>query len=129
MSVIVYNKNTGKYLRRRSGSYNDQRWTAHWKIQQTIESKQNKETMSKDAYNEWLWAEVDKILFSANPEDARVYASKGSALTSVGTYHRLGAKMTWPDRLEAHEIEKVYVCVIKPDGTSNCDDDGGSHAT
>ena len=70
-------------------------------------------------------------IFSAAPEDARVYASKVSALTSVGifvksetgTKLRPRSKRVLPDYLELHEIKEAYVCVVRPDGTSNCDEE------
>jgi hypothetical protein len=66
----------------------------------------------------------DKICDAA-PEDARVYATEGSAISSVGVFNRdkIGSRTyVLPDYLEIHEIKEAFVCVMRPDGSSNCDD-------
>jgi hypothetical protein len=65
-------------------------------------------------------------IFNAEPGDARVYATKGSATASVGVFNRdrIGSRTyILPDHLEIHEIKESFVCVLRPDGSSNCDDE------
>ena len=71
-------------------------------------------------------------MFGATAEDARVYHSASSALNSIGrrtkNHSRTSHKQpSWhkvlPDHLEIHEIKMTTVCVMRPDGTSNCDEE------
>jgi hypothetical protein len=80
-----------------------------------------------DKYQRNVEQFLEDRIFDSDPEGARVYASKGSATTSVGKWSRSGnswrGKMVLPSHLEIHEIKESYVCVMRPDGSSNCDDD------
>lgn len=144
MPVIVFNKRTGKYLRRHSGSF---RYT--WRMLQY--KKGYKEEIIKRFGNCPSWKRDDEenarireergtkiaaflkdTLCDAEPGDARVYATKRSALTSVGrrttwvaTENRDKSEKVYEplDHLEIHEIKEVSVCVMRPDGSSNCDDE------
>lgn len=132
MPVIVFNKRTGKYLRRHSGSYRHK-----WSMLQYRDGvrKEIKERFGSaiswredvEEYNKH-WSKVNNFLkdmiCDAPPEDARVYATKGSATASVGVIsvntdyiYRL------PSHLEIHEIKEAFVCVLRPDGSSNCDEE------
>lgn len=137
MPVIVFNKKTGKYLKRHSGSYTSLNRNAYYRAQEDLGIKIQplwKSVIDEAARNKQI-AEVlsaaELKVFSAAPEDARVYASKSSALTSVGksvkseTSNKLRPmwKRVLPDHLELHEIKEAYVCVVRPDGTSNCDEE------
>jgi len=144
MSVIIYNKRTGKYLRRHSGSYN--RFVRFLMFNKEIQNEVEKlfgecpnwTADDPEPHYEWrskaYMFRVDRAC-DAEPEEARVYHSKGSALNSVGELNpRLRGRHTpdkrlnipvyvLPDYFEIHEIKQVAVCVMRPDGTSNCDDD------
>lgn len=132
MSVIVFNKRTGKYLRRHSGSYRDKWDMLRYKKNISEEIKKRfggapEWSGNREAYYKYH-VEVNRFLkdmiCDAEPEDARVYASRGSALTSVGVLDRNRKDRVYklPDYLEIHEIKEAFVCVMRPDGSSNCDD-------
>lgn len=133
MPVIVFNKRTGKYLKRHSGSYRH-KWSMlrySGEIRKKVEEKlgptpswrEDREGFDKHQ------SEVNKLLkdsiCDAAPEDARVYAAKGSATASVGVWGWGSGRRVYklPDHLEIHEIKEAFVCVIRPDGSSNCDEE------
>ena len=136
MPVIVFNKRTGKYLRRHSGSFR-YKWS-DLKFKDDI----NKEILKlfgpvlnykedRENYRR-RQRKIDKYLqdkiFDAPPEEARVYHSESSAIQSVGDWRGPGntdgaGKCVLPDRFEIHEIKESSVCVMRPDGSSNCDDE------
>lgn len=134
MPVIVFNKRTGKYLQRHSDSYRH-RWSMLQYNKEIIKEvikklgpvplrREDREAADKyqAKLNEFL---KDKV-FNAAPEDARVYATEGSATSSVGMFSRnkIGRRTyILPDYLEIHEIKESFVCVMRPDGSSNCDDE------
>ena len=132
MSVIVFNKRTGKYLRRHSGSYRNKWSMLEYKsgvekeIKRRLGSRPswrvNREAFEK--YNTKVANFLKDMICDATPEDARVYASEGSAISSVGDWGRgnISSKCHLPDHLEIHEIKESFVCVLKPDGSSNCDE-------
>jgi hypothetical protein len=141
MRVIVFSKRTGKYLKRHSGSfghkvrmlqYNDKvRKTIIEKFGPYPSWKQDGVSIYQDFHRD-VHQFCEDLVFDANPEDARVYASETSATTSVGTRttwvvpeHRSSSNRVYvlPDHLEIHEIKESFVCVMKPDGSSNCDDE------
>lgn len=70
----------------------------------------------------------DKI-FDASPEEARIYHSESSALQSIGRWRRSKeerrayGKYVLPDHLEIHEVKETFMCIMRPDGSSNCDDE------
>jgi len=141
MPVVIFNKRTGKYLKKHSGSYRDLMWKAgfYGKLYNEIREKlgpaphRNKDEEAWNKYRQEVRQLAEEKAFSAAPEDARVYATEASAMSSVGK------RTTWiapecrtdnkkkvyelPDHLEAHEIKESFVCVMRPDGSSNCDED------
>lgn len=93
--IIVKSKITGKYLKRHSTSYNKFRRSVYCRVCKKL---------SSDEVNDMIHAEM----FSAEPLEARMYHSEGSALNSVGKYK--GGKNHMPDNLEFHEIwQVIYV--------------------
>ena len=140
MSVIVYNKRTGKYLKRHSGSFRHA-WSRLelrndiWpilieKFGKRISYRDDIEAARKQELKRRMYL-VD-LICDAEPEEARVYHSEKSALSSVGMLnpewnrHNRDSGIplyVLPDYLEIHEIKQAAVCVMRPDGTSNCDDD------
>jgi|WetSurSiteA1Bulk_404760.scaffolds.fasta_scaffold00299_10 hypothetical protein len=131
MPVLVFNKRTNRYLRRHSGSYHrlvnfmDYKRGMYEEILKRFGECPSWST-DREKYNEWGNKvhdfKVDKVC-DANPEDARVYASAGSALTSVGSWQRSTGKMKLPDHFEIHEIKEAFMCIMRPDGSSNCDEE------
>ncbi len=138
MSVIVFNKHTGKYLRRHSGSFRNAVQTSQYKskTREMIREKfgtcpsWHTDREKHDEYCNKVYRFSEDLLFDAEPGDARVYATEGSATTSVGVWDkdRNNARTyKLPAYLEIHEIKESFACVMRPDGSSNCDDgDGGS---
>ena len=132
MSVIVFNKRTGKYLRKHSGSYRN-KWIM-LRYRDEIGKKIEEEIgpgpswhEDRDGFNKHQ-SKVDELLkdsiFDTAPEDARVYATKSSAISSVGAWGKGSdhSKCHLPDHLKIHEIKESFVCIMRPDGSSNCDD-------
>ena len=139
MPVIVFNKRTDKYLKRHSGSYRHKWRRMHYSgnTQEEINKKFGHSPLwreDREAYNKYhakVNAFLKDMICDAAPEDARVYATKGSAISSVGAFDRdkIGSRTyILPDYLEIHEIKESFVCVMRPDGSSNCDDDNGTVA-
>jgi hypothetical protein len=134
MPVIVFNKRTGKYLQRHSGSYR-RKWHMMRYKKGVIEEitkkfgpcplwRKNSEAYAK--YQSKLGRFLRDSICNAEPGDARVYATKGSATASVGAFNRdrIGHRTyVLPDYFEIHEIKEAFVCVMRPDGSSNCDDE------
>jgi len=136
MPVIVFNKRTGKYLQRHSGSFNkkvrDMRWKLGKKICEIFGPAPSwYGGMSESAREEYEKYHVkvrqfcEDSIFNAEPGDARVYATESSAKTSVGVWNKPFKDRVYklPDHLEIHEIKESFVCVMRPDGSSNCDDE------
>ena len=134
MPFIVFNKRTGKYLKRHSGSYRDLRWRAAFqgKIYNEVSKEMGppppfEQKEDRAQYDREFNSIAEKLMFSADPGDARVYANEGSAMSSVGVLNRGPAyrkqKYKLPDHLELHEIKEAFICVMRPDGSSNCDED------
>ena len=140
MAVIIFNKRTGKYLRKHSGSYRACVLNWKWKKNNSklVEEKFGKNppwTQNERERRRCREYERDVHKFSidqvcdAEPEEARVYHSESSACGSVGRGKwRKGRtkdepKYILPDYFESHEIKQVAVCIMRPDGSSNCDDD------
>ena len=119
MGFIVYNKDTDRYLKKHSGSYRRFRWHVSYDIQKELKEKSvlrpaRTDTKAYDKYWSTIHKEVSKRVFSATPEDARDYLTKGGALNSVGFHGRkLGERMRLPDNLEIYEIKvkitKIYM--------------------
>jgi len=134
MPVIVFNKRTNKYLQRHSGSYRRRCSRLQYKNEVRKEIKEKFGSAiswreDEEKYNKY-WSKVNNFLgdmmCDAAPEDARVYATKGSATSSVGVFNRdeIGSRTyVLPDHFEIHEIKESFVCVMRPDGSSNCDDE------
>ena len=133
MSVIVFNKNTGKYLKKHSGSFNKLKNSILYRNAAYI--KEVIDTLGEDCLNNWREKKQheneiakirDKYLYNASTEEARVYHSGSSVLSSVGEgiwdKDKQVFKYTLPDYLEIHEIKTSYVCIMRPDGSSNCDE-------
>lgn len=133
MPVIVFNKRTGKYLKRHSGSYRHKWNTLRYRgnVQERINKKFGKSPLwreDREVYNKYhgkVNAFLKDMICDAAPEDARVYATEGSALSSVGAWGAgsTSNKYHLPDYLEMHEIKEAFVCVMRPDGSSNCDEE------
>lgn len=134
MAVLVYNKNTGKYLKKHSGSANNLKQSLLYRNKDY--TKELVDKFGEDILSSWLnrknhankIAEIrDNYLYNAPPEEARVYYSAKSALSSIGklkhTKGKKGFTYTLPDYLEIHEIKESFVCVMRPDGSSNCDEE------
>jgi hypothetical protein len=133
MPVIVFNKRTNKYLRRHSGSYRH-KWHMLRYNKEIVEEVQEKfgpvplwreDGQVAGKYQAKLSKFLKDKICDAAPEDARVYATEGSAISSVGVFNRdkIGSRTyVLPDYLEIHEIKEAFVCVMRPDGSSNCDD-------
>jgi hypothetical protein len=64
---------------------------------------------------------IDEVC-GAEPENARFYVSKSSALRSVGSSTKSSRTLVLPDYLEIHEIKElsIHIRVVEPDGSSNC---------
>jgi len=138
MSVIVFSKRTGKYLKRHSGSFN--RLVSMLSFKSGISDKIREELGQCPGWDngsglkkQYKWrVKSYKIredsVFNAEPGDARVYHSESSATSSVGIWDKdPGSKRTYklPDHMEIHEIKEAFVCVMRPDGSSNCDEGDG----
>ena len=135
MPVIVFNKRTGKYLKRHSGSFSHVVSMVKYKskYKEMINKifgtaprwgRNNSEEYYK--YHKKVRQFSEDQVFNAEPGDARVYATKGSATSSVGVFNRdkIGSRTyILPDYLEIHEIKESFVCVMRPNGSSNCDED------
>lgn len=134
MPVIVFNKRTGKYLRRHSGSFNNKRGMMRYKsgVKELLTKKLGPcprwyRYNSNSKYFEWQRDSttiLEDMICDAEPEDARVYTTEGSATASVGILNRGRNKKrvyALPDHLEVHEIKESFVCIMRPDGSSNCD--------
>jgi len=138
MPVIVFNKRTGKYLRRHSGSFRE-RWyrlgrkkSIEQDIIETFGPNISRFEYPKGYDKRQLKINMflkDKMC-DAPPEEARVYHSKSTALQSVGIWKRNDekhktsfGKYVLPDYMEIHEIKESFVCIMRPDGSSNCDDE------
>ena len=146
MPVIVFNKRTSKYLRRHSGSYRHA-WTRLGYRQEYIDKIENlfgprkpyirgneKAMEVYKQYNLKVNAFLIDEICGAEPENARVYATESSATSSVGErapwvrskqqfVSEDGKAYILPDYFEIHEIKESFVCVMRPDGSSNCDDE------
>jgi len=135
MAVLVFNKRTGKYLRNHSGSYNHFIGMIFYRagVRESM-IKQLGEYLDKHDYTQDYVAARDEwrrkarmfkadIACDASPEEARVYHNAGSTLISVGKSNGLGQKMTLPEYFEIHEIKQTVVCIMRPNGSSNCDED------
>jgi len=136
MPVIVFSKRTGKYLQRHSGSFNRKVSDMRWKLGKKIGEKFGPapawhQGMSEKAQDEYKRYHADvrqfceDSIFNAEPGDARVYASEGSAKTSVGTWDKPFKDHVYklPEHMEIHEIKESFVCVMRPDDSSNCDEE------
>ena len=118
MGFIVYNKDMKGYLKKHSGAYRRYRRYISYDIQKELKEKSVLQPSREDtkAYDEYwgaVYKEVSKRIFSATPEDAREYLTRGGAVNSVGIHSRkLGERMRLPDNLEIHEISvkvtKIY---------------------
>ena len=120
MAVIVYNKNTGKYLKRHSGSYRDFLRKKRYKVAASLGVRAcyyGDLTPEEQAQCDKVTAAAEELAFCADPVEARVYANESSARGSVGYYREI------PPHLELHEIKEAFVCIMRPDGSSNCDED------
>jgi hypothetical protein len=109
--MTLYKKGVGEKIRKKFGS------PPSWR-------KNSVETY--EAYHSKVSKFLKDMICDAAPEDARVYATEGSATSSVGTFNRdkIGNRTyILPDHLEIHEIKESFVCVLRPDGSSNCDDE------
>lgn len=135
MAVIVYNKRTGKYLKRHSGSYNAFVRNAQYKAQDKYGLTFRDSLERPPEERNRLIREVEEIVFSAGPSEARLFSTEGTATGSVGRWiknpvpevkkgRKIFGHYELPDHLECHEVKESFVCVIRPDGTSNCDEDG-----
>jgi len=117
VGFIVYNKDTDGYLKKHSGSYTRLRWDNKYDIQMELKEKSVLQPAWGDtkAYEEhWsiVHKEVSKRIFSAAPEDAREYLTRGGAINSVGIHGgRLGDRVRLPDNLEIRRIG-VKVTII-----------------
>ncbi len=137
MSFIVYNKRTGKYLQKHSGSYRAFRrmWAYKDKNAQILKDKFGPApkwtTITPDDYYDAYWHKVNIFLTDsicqAEPNNARQYATEGSAAASVGEYttsiapeNRKSKKEVYvlPDYFELHEVAQTFVVVKKPDNTT-----------
>lgn len=144
MPVVIFNKRTGRYLRRHSGSYYTFRRRIIYKrevrerIQKEIGNRPNKNDPALAEWQKKASQILEKEMFGANPEDARIYATAGSALTSVGELNPVWREerpksgeccnkninvYVLPGYLEIHEIKEAFMCIMRPDGSSNCDEE------
>lgn len=130
MAVIVYNKNTGKYLKKHSGSFN------HLCRKTDYNSKFREEIKTKFGEEAARWGspirkknieEIKKIMenyvFNAAPEEAHVYHSAAGVKNSIGRWQSKIEGKVIPAYLEIHEIKESFVCIMRPDGSSNCDEE------
>jgi len=135
MAVLIFSKRTNKYLRRHSGSFRYAKGMLKYKkdvIEEIVKifgpapSHSRKDIEAYNKYHNKIRQFCEDKLFNAEVGNAKVYASKGSVMTSVGILRddwRIADKVyKLPDHLEIHEIERSFVCVVKPDGSSNCND-------
>ena len=135
MSVIIFSKRTNKYLRRHSGSFRYAKGMLKYKkdIEEEIVkifgpalSHARKDIEAYNKYHSKVRQFCEDKLFNAEVGDAKVYANKGSVMTSVGIlrddWKTADRIYKLPDHLEIHEIKRAFVCVVKPDGSSNCSD-------
>lgn len=145
MPVLVFNKRTSRYLRRHSGSYHHfismMRWKKEWpailkeKFGECPSWQTDRE--KHDEYQRNVHHFLIDQACNADPEDARIYASAGSALNSVGVLNPI-LRESWisrknrakdihtyvlPSYFEIHEIKEAFMCIMRPDGSSNCDEE------
>lgn len=107
MSVIVFNRDTGKYLKDHRVSYPIFRRSTRWDLMLLNKMKGVTEKI------------IDEALFNASPETARKYSSITTAKQSVGikkgTYIEGTVVTVIPDHLELHRMEsKRVVLNVKP---------------
>ena len=123
MGFIVFNKDTKGYLKKHSTSYRYFRQYVSYDIQKELKEKSvlqpaRENTKAYDEYWTKVHKEVSKRIFSAIPEDAREYATRAGALSSVGFHGRkLGNKMRLPDNLEIHGIDVKVTMIYKGEKT------------
>lgn len=134
-SFIVYSKVTGKYLKRHSGSFRYFRHHLYYKMlhdrpDDFPKAFGNWDSPSRKKQSKAVWDAVYKEVFSVEAEDARVYASRGSATASVGSSRitkapecrtkkeKEDAVYHLPSDLEVHEIGRVEVCIKRQPLTS-----------
>ena len=136
MSFIVYNKNTGKYLKKHSGSYRALKRNECYK--DYIKKEFGPEpswwvplntpgrTLYEDYWNKVSAFILDRIC-QAEPGDARQYATEGLAIASIGERTDWTARecrrdnkpvYILPDYFELHEVAQTFVVVKKPDNTT-----------
>lgn len=137
MSFIVYNKRTGKYLQKHSGSYRAFRrmWPYNGKNAQILKDKFGPApkwtTLAPDDYYDAYWHKVNIFLTDeicqAEPNEARQYETEGSAIASIGERTDWTARecrrdnkpvYILPDYFELHEVAQTFVLVKKPDSTT-----------
>ena len=119
MGFIVYNKDMKGYLKKHGGAYRRRRQHISYDIQKELEENGIYRPpmvllISYDKYWDIVHKEVSKRIFSATPENAREYLTRGGAINSVGIHgNRLGDKVRLPDNLEIREIGVKIVIVYK----------------
>ena len=131
-SFIVYSKETGKYLKRHSGSFRYFERHLYYKLLHDRPNDFPEASgsswgfTSRKKQSDAVWKAVHKEAFSAEPKNARVYASRSFATASVGSSaRRLKApecrskeekkELVYhlPSYLEVHEIGRIEICVKK----------------
>jgi len=124
--VIIKSKLTGKFLRQHSGSSNSFNSRIGWKVSgdrgfvKTLPAKieadkeWNKDTPRRKAIRE----EIHRRMYDAEALEARRFANKGSALTSIGkwggAHYGKGGGYVIPEHLEIHEIVAGNLCLVNP---------------
>lgn len=96
MPVLVFNKNTGKYLKKHGGSYNDLRF----KVDQSQRTEKHPNTTLRA---------VEEEIFIAEPSDAKQYHTVTNARQAVGNSNL--SFIGIPKYLELHRVKENVVTV------------------
>lgn len=67
--------------------------------------------------------DMENYIFNVSPEGAHVYHSAAGVKNSIGRWKSKAEGKVVPDHLEIHEIKELFVCIMRPDGSSNCDEE------
>jgi len=136
--VIIKSKFTGKFLKRHSGSSRNLRSKLGYRLQKEAEALMDRPRPRgtwKDSEMAVWRADLGKIterlahekMYSAEALDARVYATKGSALSSIGQWtgsscapearkaRGIRPRCALPEHLEIHEIVAGNLCIVDVD--------------
>ena len=137
--VIIKSRFTGKFLKRHSGSARNLRSKLGYRLQKEAEALMDRprprgtwKNPEMKAWNADLGGITERLahekMYSAEAIDARIYATKGSALSSIGQFVGStfapearkargikGPQYDLPEHLEIHEIVAGNLCIVDVD--------------